>query len=381
MPLALHRNDGGRTIEITDGTTIGREDVLDKRMSRVQATLHSTDQVERLGAARISIVRSSGQCESLAKGQRSNLGVGDLLQMLVHDEGAVEDVCIASWRVVESKNEPAAKRARCDEAAGSLEAAAPADEDEPDPLIKKSASMTLPSGAREMRGVKVPPEWSVHGGSLLVRAFGSPAPSTKIAAFDFDGCTHQPLQTALSCILHRRVHAGRLLPCTHHEQCAMIAVCAMRAGLADTPLGGNDPKAWKMQFPHVPRVLAELHASGSAIIIVTNESMDRFKKPEAIRAAILKKTGRLEGFAAAAGVPLLALCATAKDTFRKPGTGAYDFVVQHTNRGVTVDRAASFFVGDAAGRPRDHSDCDRAFAAAAGLPFHDEKEFFERMHP
>ena len=40
------------------------------------------------------------------------------------------------------------------------------------------------------------------------------------------------------------------------------------------------------------------------------------------------------------------------------------------NGGVAPDMAASFFVGDAAGRPADHSDCDSAFAKAVGLPFY-----------
>lgn len=135
-----------------------------------------------------------------------------------------------------------------------------------------------------------------------------------------------------------------------------------------------------MQFPHVPQVLAAL-AESHAVVIVTNESMDRFKKPEAIRSAIRKKTGRLAGFAAAANVPMLTLCATAKDDFRKPGIGAWTFFCNHANGGVAVDYAASFFVGDAAGRPNDHSDSDLAFARAAGLEFHDEKAFFQRLHP
>ena len=178
--------------------------------------------------------------------------------------------------------------------------------------------------------------------------------------------------------------------------------------LANTPLGGNDPKAWKMQFPHVPAVLASLHAAGHAIVIVTNESspctrpndpsplsaaslpptavfrcwaVDRFKKPEAIRSAILKKCGRLDGFAAACALPMLALCATSKDAYRKPGTAAWDFFTAKCNGGVPVDYGASFFVGDAAGRPGDHSDSDKAFAAAAGLIFHDEKSFFLERHP
>ena len=64
-----------------------------------------------------------------------------------------------------------------------------------------------------LRGVEVPPGWSVVGGSLLVWSHLSPAPSTRIAAFDFDDT------------------------------------------LAKTALGGFDPNAWTNLFPHVPAVL------------------------------------------------------------------------------------------------------------------------------
>jgi len=205
------------------------------------------------------------------------------------------------------------------------------------PAARPDGAMQLPQGARELRGVSVPSGWSVHGGSLLVCSFGDFCPSAAVAAFDFDGC------------------------------------------LARTPLGGNDPNAWSMQFAHVPQVLSALAASGHAIVIVTNESMDRLKKPDAIKNNLLKKTGRLAGFAAAAGVPLLALCATAKDDFRKPATGCWTFYTQHAS--VQPEVAQSFFVGDAAGRQGDHSDSDLKFAEAAHLKFHDEKTFFQRLHP
>jgi len=176
-------------------------------------------------------------------------------------------------------------------------------------------------------------------GSLLVWRHMDPSASAKVAAFDFDGC------------------------------------------LANTPLGGNDPNAWSMQFPHVPVVLAKLAASGHTLVVVTNESMDRLKKPEAIAACLRKKCGRLEGFAKAAGLPLLVLCATAKDGYRKPGQGCWTFLTSTAYPGLVVDKSASCFVGDAAGRPGDHSDSDRAFAQAAAIPFFDEKTFFLRRHP
>ena len=98
-----------------------------------------------------------------------------------------------------------------------------------------------------LRGVEVPPGWSVVGGSLLVWSHGAPAPSARIAAFDFDDT------------------------------------------LAKTALGGFDPSAWRNLRPQVPAVLRRLHDEGFRIVVVTNESMDRFKQPEAIRKAVAKK--------------------------------------------------------------------------------------------
>ena len=58
---------------------------------------------------------------------------------------------------------------------------------------------------------------------------------------------------------------------------------------------------------HPQAVLRRLHADGHKIVVITNESTDRFKKSEAIEKAILKKTGRLMGFAKAHSC-LHALC-------------------------------------------------------------------------
>lgn len=116
-------------------------------------------------------------------------------------------------------------------------------------------------GASELRGVPLPEGWTSVD-SLLVWAQGEPQPSRSIACFDFDGC------------------------------------------LAATSVTNQDPDAWRMMYPHVPCVLKTLHASGHKIVIVTNESMDRLKKPEAIRKTIVKKTTRLAAFARETGVPM-----------------------------------------------------------------------------
>ena len=241
------------------------------------------------------------------------------------------------------------------------------------PPAAAPATATPSSLGRSLRGVPVPAGWGVHGGSLLVWRHMSPVASPKVGAFDFDGCAPRTHARA-------RAHHGPHRRTLTRSGCDVLLTPLSRC-LARTPLGGNDPNAWSMQFTHVPAVLASLAASGHTLVIVTNESMDRFKKPEAIAAAIRKKCGRLEGFARAAGVPLLVLCATAKDDFRKPGTGCWDYVARHAYPDTPVDKAGSFFVGDAAGRLGDHGDGDREFARAVGIAFFDEKAFFLERHP
>ena len=236
-----------------------------------------------------------------------------------------------------------------------------------------------------LRGVSLPRDWGVHAGSLLVWRHLNPQPSSKVAAFDFDGYVQRmsgviaPLLVLLSeCCEHSKERW-----CQDARPTLCLLRCLPRRCLANTPLGGNDPNAWRMQFAHVPRVLQKLAESGHTLVVVTNESMDRLKKPQAISACVHKKCGRLEGFARAAGVPLLVLCATAKDEYRKPETGCWRYLVREAYPGLadSVDMAASFYVGDAAGREGDHSDSDRAFAKALGLRFYDERAFFLTEHP
>ena len=234
---------------------------------------------------------------------------------------------------------PAAAKRSAD---GEPDAAPPAKVAAPPPPA--AAPAPTPPRATSLRGVACPPGWGVVGGSLLVLEFQDPKPAAKVAAFDFDGC------------------------------------------VARTSLQGSDPNAWSMMFSHVPAVLQRLHADGFKIVIVSNESMDRLVKPDAIANAIKKKTGRLHAFVRTVDVPTLVLCATAKDSYRKPATGAWDWMAAHANGGVAIDRAASLFVGDAAGRaatgdrPKDFSDSDRVFAANVGVPFHTESAFFTQLH-
>lgn len=66
-------------------------------------------------------------------------------------------------------------------------------------------------------------------------------------------------------------------------------------------------------------------------------------------------------------------------------TGMWDLFIQTSNDNVPVDKEASFYVGDAAGRQdgwkhkatkKDHSCADRKFAQNIGIGFYTPEEYF-----
>jgi bifunctional polynucleotide phosphatase/kinase len=76
-------------------------------------------------------------------------------------------------------------------------------------------------------------------------------------------------------------------------------------------------------------------------------------------------------------VPAYILLAPQDDFYRKPATGMWDFMETHLNGDIKVNRDSSLFIGDAAGRPKDHSDADIKFAINVGVKFMTPEEFFE----
>jgi len=150
--------------------------------------------------------------------------------------------------------------------------------------------------------------------------------------------------------------------------------------LANTSLFKKGPDAWSVLFPGIPDKLKSLHKEGYKLIIFTNQSdIGKAAKPETREKAINEKKGRLMGFVQMVGLPFQIFVSTAKttvaDKYRKPAIGMWEFLRDKMNGGVKIDMAKSFFVGDAAGRKRDHSDSDIKFAAAVGLTFHTEEYF------
>jgi bifunctional polynucleotide phosphatase/kinase len=192
------------------------------------------------------------------------------------------------------------------------------------------------------KGVALPAGWSVHANTVLVFQRGTADPSlARSALFDFDGT---------------------------------LAPRGARDG--STPL--TFPR--DLMFPTVPSALQRLHDARYRLVIVTNEAnIGRFKTPDVVRRAIESKIARLTALLDHVGdeLPLLVLVATAKDEYRKgEGEGLWRCVADLSKSSVPLDVAGSMMCGDAAGRPRDFSDSDRAFADAVGLPFFTPEQLF-----
>ncbi|KAH7414949.1 hypothetical protein KP509_14G020300 [Ceratopteris richardii] len=187
----------------------------------------------------------------------------------------------------------------------------------PSMVVKKYKDAELPDG------------WKAFS-TVIVNETDESLAKDKIAAFDFDGC------------------------------------------LVKTSVQRHGADAWSLLYPSIPKKLQDYHDDGYKLVIFTNESnIDRWKNSR--QKAVDSKIGRLKSFMKLVDAPIQVFISCAKegtgDPFRKPSPGMWVLLEKHFNNGVNIDKARSFYVGDAAGRPGDHSDADLGFAKAIGLEF------------
>jgi bifunctional polynucleotide phosphatase/kinase len=136
----------------------------------------------------------------------------------------------------------------------------------------------------------------------------------------------------------------------------------------------------------VPARLRALHASGSALLVFTNQSGIKLEGEKG--AEKLQRFKRKVGAVMAAlDLPVRLYAATARDGYRKPAPGMWERALADRGWGAgDVDREGSVFVGDAAGRlagmvagkkvAADFSASDRHFAENVGLEFRTPEEYF-----
>lgn len=185
------------------------------------------------------------------------------------------------------------------------------------------------------------PTWTTAHDSLLVRTDASCAPSASIAGFDLD----ETLQ---------RTKSGR-------------------PGYVVNDVG--DFVFWN---DAVKRRLREVHEAGFKIVVFTNQGGVKGAL-QGKRAAFVRK--RVDAFVESVGVPMQVFAATQKDAkdpkaYRKPGVGMWTRMIAEHNGGLAPDLGSCYYVGDAAGREKDFSDSDAAFARNVGIGFHVPEDFF-----
>ncbi|KAG4070370.1 hypothetical protein HA402_006512 [Bradysia odoriphaga] len=140
----------------------------------------------------------------------------------------------------------------------------------------------------------------------------------------------------------------------------------------------QDVDDWKI-FPYVAPKLSSLHQDDYKIVFFTNQngiSLGKYKVED-----YKKKT---EAIVTKLGLPIQVFAATGKTIYRKPMLGMWNYLCEHKNQSVKINKNESIFVGDAAGRPankvlktkKDHSTADRLFALNIGIKFQTPEEHF-----
>ncbi|KAF7156868.1 hypothetical protein CNMCM5623_000713 [Aspergillus felis] len=165
---------------------------------------------------------------------------------------------------------------------------------------------------------------------------------------------------------------------------AKVAAFDFDSTLVVTASGNTFPRDssdWKWFSPNVPTKLRELIANGYHVVIMSNQKRISLQKDlkggRADSKSLTNFKERVTGVMRQIDVPISVYAATADDENRKPRTGMWrEFVEDYDLDVFGVDLSASFYVGDAAGRPRDHSMVDRGFAINVGIPFKTPEEFF-----
>ncbi|XP_041657837.1 bifunctional polynucleotide phosphatase/kinase [Cheilinus undulatus] len=198
---------------------------------------------------------------------------------------------------------------------------------------------TKPSSSSPIKGC-AKSSWQQMSNLLLYTAAGVKG-SDKIAGFDIDGC----IITTKS---------GKVFP--------------------------TAPDDWRILYPEIQPKLSSLLKKGYKVVFFTNQMGIAKGK---LRPEVFKS--KVEDILATLQLPVQVFVATGPGIYRKPVMGMWNHLCEKANDGVTVDKAESFYVGDAAGRPenwapgkkkKDFSCSDRLFALNIGLQFLTPEEYF-----
>ncbi|KAG2025692.1 hypothetical protein GB937_002412 [Aspergillus fischeri] len=168
---------------------------------------------------------------------------------------------------------------------------------------------------------------------------------------------------------------------------AKVAAFDLDSTLVVTASGNTFPRDssdWKWFSPNHVSFTAAIKLTATHryhVVIMSNQKRISLQKDlkggRADSKSLTNFKERVTGVMRQIDIPISVYAATAADENRKPRTGMWkEFVEDYDLDVFGVDLSASFYVGDAAGRPQDHSMVDRGFAMNVGIPFKTPEEFF-----
>ncbi|ELU14683.1 hypothetical protein CAPTEDRAFT_176929 [Capitella teleta] len=210
---------------------------------------------------------------------------------------------------------------------------------------QKKEKLTVDTVKEKVPLKVVPSGWREPEHRLMVYSYEGAKGSTKVAGFDIDG-------TIIT------TKSGKVFP----------------VDLGD----------WRILYPDIPGNLKKLAADGFKIVFFTNQmGIQRGKlKPHDFQK-------KVESIQKKIGISAQVLVSTGSGPYRKPGVGMWTYLQENMNSGIEIDLENSFYVGDAAGRPKDwvkgkkkdFSCGDRLFALNIALPFFTPEEYFLKQKP
>ena len=104
---------------------------------------------------------------------------------------------------------------------------------------------------------------------------------------------------------------------------------------------------WKFLSSNIIPKLKSLHNEGYKLVIFTNQAGIEKKKskPQDLQTKIMEIIDKVD-------IPMQVFISTGENIYRKPYVNAWDFCVNSCNDNIVVNHSESFYVGDAAGRPK-----------------------------